>query len=68
MERKQIIDALLSSNGNKRVKDLTIKSVTVREVESKNGSTYVRLGLTLDKEVDGYIANEENGESYFYVC
>lgn len=52
MERKDVIAQLLKE-GAKQVKDVTIKNVTVTPQEE-----YVRLGLTLDKEVDGYTADE----------
>ena len=51
MERKDIIAQLLKE-GAKQVKDVIIKNVTVSPQEE-----WVRLGLTLDKEVDGYRAN-----------
>ena len=53
MERKDIIAQLLKE-GAKSVKDVVIKNVTVTPTEK-----YIRLGLTLDKEVDGYRANED---------
>lgn len=56
MERKEIVAQLLKE-GAVPVKDITIKNVTVTPLEQ-----YVRLGLTLDKEVDGYRANAETGE------
>lgn len=52
MTSKEIIAQLLK-NGAKNVKGLVIKNVTVTQLES-----YTRLGLTLDKEVDGYRQNE----------
>lgn len=55
MERKEIVAQLLKE-GAKQIKDVTIKNVTVTPMEE-----YVRLGLTLDKEIDGYRA-DDNGE------
>lgn len=53
MERKEIV-ANLIKNGANLVKDITVKNVTVTPMEQ-----YVRLGLTLDTEVDGFIAKED---------
>ena len=53
MERKEIV-ANLIKNGATMVKDITVKNVTVTPMEQ-----YVRLGLTLDQEVDGFIAKED---------
>ena len=55
MTSKEIIAQLLK-DGAKSVKGLVIKNVTITQLES-----YTRLGLTLDKEVDGYRQND-NGE------
>ena len=48
------IIAQLIKKGAKEVKNVTIKNVTVTPMNE-----YVRLGLTLDKEVDGYKADED---------
>lgn len=56
MEKKDVIAQLLK-NGGKSVKGLKVKNVTVSPQEN-----YVRLGLTLDQEVDGY--HSENGVDY----
>ena len=48
------IIAQLIKKGAKEVKNVTIKNVTVTPMNE-----YVRLGLTLDKEVDGYKAEED---------
>ena len=53
MERKEIV-ANLIKNGATMVKDITVKNVTVTPMEQ-----YVRLGLTLDTEVDGFIAKKD---------
>jgi len=53
MEKKEIINGLLS-NGSKAVKDLKVKNVTVTILD-----TYTRLGLTLDKPVEGYVGKED---------
>lgn len=55
METKEVI-AQLIREGAKQIKDVTIKNVTVTPMDE-----YVRLGLTINKEVDGFRANE-NGE------
>ena len=46
--------AQLVKNGAKEVKNVTVKNVTVTPI-----NVYVRLGLTLDKEVDGYKAEDD---------
>lgn len=53
MEKREIINSLLQ-NGAKQVKGLKIKNVTVTILEN-----YTRLGLTLDKAVEGYVAKED---------
>ena len=53
MEKREIINNLLK-NGSKEVKNLKIKNVTVTILEN-----YTRLGLTLDKSVEGYVAKED---------
>lgn len=53
MEIQEVKNALLK-NGAKEVKGLTIKNVTVTAM-----SEYTRLGITLDKEVQCYVADSE---------
>lgn len=53
METKEIIAKLLKE-GAKQIKDVKIKTVTVTPMDE-----YVRLGLTIDKEVDGFKANDD---------
>lgn len=53
METKEIVNQLLK-NGATQIKDVTIKNVTVTPMDE-----YVRLGLTIDKEVDGFKAEED---------
>ncbi len=53
MEKREIINGLLK-NGAKEVKGLKIKNVTITILEN-----YTRLGLTLDKPVEGYVANSD---------
>lgn len=53
MKRKEII-AQLIKDGAKKVTDCVIRNVTVTTLDE-----YTRLGLTLDQEVDGYIAQED---------
>lgn len=57
MEKKEVIAQLLKE-GAKSVKNLQVKNVTVAPQEN-----YVRLGLTLDQEVDGMVTND-NGATY----
>lgn len=53
METKEII-AQLIKNGAKEIKGVIVKNVTVTPMDE-----YVRLGLTLDKEVNGYRVNDD---------
>ena len=53
MEKREIINELIKA-GAKEVKGLKIKNVTVTVLEN-----YTRLGLTLDKPVEGYVAKED---------
>lgn len=53
MEKREIINNLIK-NGAKEVKNLKVKNVTISILEN-----YTRLGLTLDKPVEGYVANED---------
>lgn len=53
MEKKEVITELLK-NGGTKVENLKIKNVTVTHLEN-----YVRLGLTLDKPVKGYVTKDQ---------
>ena len=53
MKNEEIVAQLIKV-GAKEVKNITVKNVTVTPMNE-----YVRLGLTLDKEVDGYKAEED---------
>ena len=53
MKNEEIV-AQLIKEGAKEIKNVTVKNVTVTPMNE-----YVRLGLTLDKEVDGYKAEED---------
>ena len=55
MEVKEVVKTLLEG-GAKKVTDVKVTNVTVKAL-----STYVRVALTLDRKVDGYILNEEDG-------
>ena len=55
MEVKEVVRALLAS-GAKKVSDLKVINVTVKVLD-----TYVRVALTLDRKVDGYVLNEDDG-------
>lgn len=57
MERNEII-ANLMNNGATKFAGLKVKNVTVTPQES-----YVRVALTLDKEVPGYVT-KDNGTTY----
>lgn len=56
MEKKEIVAQLLK-NGAKSIKGLKVKNVTISQQEN-----YVRVAITLDKEVDAY--KTEDGTSY----
>lgn len=53
MEKKEIINELIK-NGAKKVSGLKVKNVTVTVMDS-----YTRLGITLDRPVEGYVAKED---------
>ena len=53
MKNEEIV-AQLIKKGAKEIKNVTVKNVTVTPMNE-----YVRLGLTLDKEVDGYKAEDD---------
>ena len=55
MEVKEVVRALLAS-GAKKVTDVKVTNVTVKAL-----NTYVRVALTLDKKVEGYVLNETDG-------
>lgn len=55
MEVKEVVKALLES-GAKKVTDVKVTNVTVKAL-----NTYVRVALTLDKKVEGYVLNESDG-------
>ena len=55
MEVKEVVRALLAS-GAKKVTDVKVTNVTVKPLD-----TYVRVALTLDKKVEGYVLNEADG-------
>lgn len=53
MEKKLIEEQLLKK-GSKKIKNLVVKNVTVTPMEN-----YVRLGLTIDKPVEGFVVQED---------
>ena len=55
MEVKNVVKALLEG-GAKKVSELKVTNVTVKALD-----TYVRVALTLDKKVEGYVLNESDG-------
>lgn len=57
MEKKEVI-AQLMNEGATPVKNLKVKNVTVTPMEN-----YVRLALTLDKPVKGFVS-DDNGVTY----
>lgn len=54
MEKNVIVANLLKNAENKKLKNVGIKSVTVTKMDN-----YVRLGLKLDTEIDGFVAKED---------
>lgn len=57
MEKKEVMN-LLIKNGATSVRGLKIKNITVTPCEN-----YVRIGITLDQAVAGYVTND-NGVTY----
>ena len=55
MEVKEVVKTLLEG-GAKKISDVKVTNVTVKALD-----TYVRVALTLDKKVEGYILNEADG-------
>lgn len=55
MEVKNVVRNLLES-GAKKVSELKVTNVTVKALD-----TYVRVALTLDRKVEGYVLNESDG-------
>ena len=56
MNKQQVIE-LLAKNGAK-----TIKGLKIRNVNTKIEEEYIRVSLTLDKEVDGYVSKPDTTE------
>lgn len=57
MEKKEVIAELLK-NGGISVKNVKVKNVTITHMDN-----YVRLGVTIDKPVKGYVT-KDNGATY----
>lgn len=55
MEVKNVVRNLLES-GAKKIGEVKVTNVTVKAL-----NTYVRVALTLDKKVEGYVLNESDG-------
>ena len=55
MEVKEVVKTLLEG-GAKKLSDVKVSNVTVKALD-----TYVRVALTLDRKVEGYILNEADG-------
>lgn len=55
MEVKEVVKVLLEG-GAKKISEVKVTNVTVKALD-----TYVRVALTLDKKVEGYILNEADG-------
>lgn len=57
MEKKEIISNIMAT-GATRINGLVVKSVKIAPQQN-----YIRVSLTLDKEVEGYVSNDE-GATY----
>ena len=57
METQKVLSQLMAVKENENVKDLT-----VRNINTKDMSTWTRVSVTLDKPVKAYVVNEETGE------
>ena len=55
MEVREVVRNLLAS-GAKKVADIKVTNVTVKALDK-----YVRVALTLDRKVEGYVLNESDG-------
>lgn len=55
MEVKEVVKTLLEG-GAKKVSDIKVSNVTVKALD-----TYVRVALTLDRKVEGYVLNDADG-------
>ena len=55
MEVKEVVKTLLEG-GAKKISDVKVTNVTVKAL-----NTYVRVALTLDRKVEGYVLNESDG-------
>lgn len=61
-DSKSIIAAMLK-DGCKKVENVVVKNATARVVESKTtGNEYIRVVLTLNKEIPQYVLNRTNLE------
>lgn len=55
MEKNEVIVKLLK-DGGKKVNNLVVKNITITPQER-----YIRVALTLDKKIEGYVQNVETG-------
>lgn len=57
METQKVLSQLMAVKENENVKDLV-----VRNINTKDMSTWTRVSVTLDKSIKAYVVNEETGE------
>lgn len=57
MDTQKVLSQLMAVKENESVKD-----VVVRNINTKDMSTWTRVSVTLNKPVKNYVANEETGE------
>lgn len=57
METQKVLSQLMAVKENENVKDLV-----VRNINTKDMSTWTRVSITLDKPVKGYVVDQETGE------
>lgn len=57
MDTQKVLSQLMAVKGNENVKDLV-----VRNINTKDMSTWTRVSVTLDKLVKGYVVDQETGE------
>lgn len=57
MDTQKVLSQLMAVKENENVKDLV-----VRNINTKDMSTWTRVSVTLDKPVKGYVVDQETGE------
>lgn len=57
MDTQKVLSQLMANKENENVKDLV-----VRNINTKDMSTWTRVSVTLDKPVKGYVVDQDTGE------